>query len=76
MFPRNNVSLVRISSGFSPQARMISLSWSGMGSSATFKFVRRHKSVYVVYENSRVNSVFSLNVSVSGWVQGLFCVFG
>ncbi len=28
MFPRNNASLVRSSSGFSPQARMISLSWS------------------------------------------------
>lgn len=28
MFPRNNASLVRSSSGFSPQARIISLSWS------------------------------------------------
>ena len=28
MFPRNSASLVRISSGFSPHARMISLSCS------------------------------------------------
>ena len=30
----------------------------------------------LMYEIMRVNSVFSLNVSVSGWIQALFCVFG
>jgi hypothetical protein len=52
MFPRNSASLVRSSSGFSPQALMISLSWSillacvlGLMAKEKYSFLRT-KSIY------------------------------